>query len=244
VKYPWFGRELHNVDNNKTKAHKYLKEFETLHVRPMSELDQCFYDTAFPRFRELRRDFKSLHRLKYAQYIARIGGGSKNNLRGFFKYADMKRNASGYPSSMFLGSDCARDSQSIANLFAGFYEAYTCGMIGSQIVTCQFLATVIKCLQLRSLRTRSSALFWASTLTKNSARTELHQVVKVPLTFVFNLSLSAGVFPAIWKESFVVPLFKSGDSRDVSCYRGMRKWYAIGLLPSFVLSYPTRNMVL
>jgi hypothetical protein len=56
-----------------------LKEFETLHVRLMSELDQCFYDTAFPRFRELRRDFKSLHRLKYAQYIARIEGGSKNS---------------------------------------------------------------------------------------------------------------------------------------------------------------------
>jgi hypothetical protein len=47
----------------------------------------------------------------------------------------------------------------------------------------------------------------------------LASVVKVPLTFVFNLSLSAVVFPAIWKESFVVPLFKSGDKRDVSCYR-------------------------
>jgi hypothetical protein len=44
---------------------------------------------------------------------------------------------------------------------------------------------------------------------------------KVPLTFVFNLSLSAGVFPAIWKESSVDPLFKSGDKRDVSCYRGI-----------------------
>jgi hypothetical protein len=28
-----------------------------------------------------------------------------------------------YPSSMFLGSDCARDSQSIANLFAGFFQS-------------------------------------------------------------------------------------------------------------------------
>jgi hypothetical protein len=35
----------------------------------------------------------------------------KNNFRGFFKYADMKRNASGYPSSMVYGGDCARDSQ-------------------------------------------------------------------------------------------------------------------------------------
>jgi hypothetical protein len=93
LKYPWFDRELYNVDNYKTKS-------RSLHVRPMSESDQCLNDTAFHRFWELRRDFKSLHRLKYAQYIVRIEGGLKNNPRGCFKY---------------VGNDCARDSQSIAN---------------------------------------------------------------------------------------------------------------------------------
>jgi hypothetical protein len=34
----------------------------------------------------------------------------------------MKPNGSGYPSSMFLGTDCARDSQSIANLLAVFFS--------------------------------------------------------------------------------------------------------------------------
>jgi hypothetical protein len=122
VKYPWFDRELQNVDNNKTKAHKYYKEFETLHVRPMSESDQCLCDMVFRRFQERRRDFKSFYHLKYAQYIVRFEGGLQNNPRGFFKYADMKRNASGYPSAMFLRNDCARDSQSIAKLFAGFFQ--------------------------------------------------------------------------------------------------------------------------
>jgi hypothetical protein len=88
----------------------------------MSESDQCLYDTAFHRFRELRPNFKSLHRLKYVQYIVRIERGLKNNLRGFFRYADMKHNASGYLTSMFLGNDCAWGSQSIANLFAGFFQ--------------------------------------------------------------------------------------------------------------------------
>jgi hypothetical protein len=78
---------------------------------------------AFHRFRELRRDFKSLHRLKYAQYNVRIEGGLKNNTRGIFKYANMKRNASGYPSSMFLGTDCAQASQRIANFLAGFFQS-------------------------------------------------------------------------------------------------------------------------
>jgi Reverse transcriptase (RNA-dependent DNA polymerase) len=42
-----------------------------------------------------------------------------------------------------------------------------------------------------------------------------------PLTFLFNLSLSSGVFPAIWQESFIVPIFKNGEKRDISCYRGI-----------------------
>jgi hypothetical protein len=130
----------------------------------MIELDQSLYDTAFRRFWELRRDFKCIHRLKYAHYMVRIKGDLKNNPRGFFNYADMKRNASGYPSSMFLRNNCARDSQSIANLFAGFFQsAYVRydWILDSWIVTCQLLATVIKCLQLKSPKTRLNALFWA-----------------------------------------------------------------------------------
>jgi hypothetical protein len=46
-------------------------------------------------------------------------------------------------------------------------------------------------------------------------------VFKVPLALLFNLSLSTGIFPAVWKESFVVPIFKSGEKRDISCYRGI-----------------------
>jgi hypothetical protein len=50
---------------------------------------------------------------------------------------------------------------------------------------------------------------------------KLVSVFKVPLTLLFNLSLSTGIFPAVWKDSFVVPIFKSGEKRDISCYRGI-----------------------
>jgi hypothetical protein len=46
-------------------------------------------------------------------------------------------------------------------------------------------------------------------------------VVKKPLTVLFNFSLLSGVFPCVWKESYVVPLFKSGDKRNISNYRGI-----------------------
>jgi hypothetical protein len=42
-------------------------------------------------------------------------------------------------------------------------------------------------------------------------------IVKKPLAVLFNLSLLSGVFPCVWKESYVVPLFKSGDKRYFIC---------------------------
>jgi hypothetical protein len=44
-------------------------------------------------------------------------------------------------------------------------------------------------------------------------------VVKKSYTVLFNLSF--GVFECVWKESYVVPLFKSGDKRNISNYRGI-----------------------
>jgi hypothetical protein len=108
-----------------------------------------------------------------------IESGLKSNPRGFFKYADMKRNSNGYPLSMFFGCDYARDSQNIAN------------EISEDEVECTFLGLDVN-------KGPEPDGITPAILKR------LATIVKVPLTYVFNLSLSAGVSPAIWKESFVV----------------------------------------
>jgi hypothetical protein len=129
-------------------------------------------------------------------YIVRIEGGLKNNQRGFLQYADMKRNASGYRSSKFFGNDCARDTQSIANLFTGIFQSVYVPDSDWPTPGDGHKMSAIECTFLG--------------LDVNKGQTELHQLfcdgwlrLSVPLKFVFNLSLSAGVFPAIWKELFV-----------------------------------------
>ena len=49
-----------------------------------------------------------------------------------------------------------------------------------------------------------------------------------PLTKIFNLSLVLGYFPSFWKTSFIIPLFKSGNRRNVENYRGIAK---LGTIP-------------
>jgi hypothetical protein len=41
------------------------------------------------------------------------------------------------------------------------------------------------------------------------------------LTVLFNFSLLFGAFLCVWKESYVVPLVKSGDKGNISNYRGI-----------------------
>ena len=44
-------------------------------------------------------------------------------------------------------------------------------------------------------------------------------VLHSPLFHIFNLSLSIGYLPSVWKSSFVVPIHKSGSKSDVKNYR-------------------------
>ena len=51
--------------------------------------------------------------------------------------------------------------------------------------------------------------------------------IVVPLKHIFNLSLMNGVFPDSMKIARVIPLFKSGNTKEFSNYRH------ISLLPQF-----------
>jgi hypothetical protein len=54
--------------------------------------------------------------------IGRVEAGLKSNPRCFFKFANLKRNSSDYPSAMFLGDACALNAQEIAGLFGEYFQ--------------------------------------------------------------------------------------------------------------------------
>jgi hypothetical protein len=80
------------------------------------------YDVVCAEFQDLRGDFKSFHRIKYNLYIKGIESGIKNDPQSFFKFAIMKRNSFGYPSSMFFESQSARGPEEAVDLFAEFLQ--------------------------------------------------------------------------------------------------------------------------
>jgi hypothetical protein len=56
--------------------------------------------------------------------IGRVEAGLKFNPHCFFKFANLKRNSSDYPSAMFLGGACALNAQEIADLFGEHFQDF------------------------------------------------------------------------------------------------------------------------
>ena len=58
----------------------------------------------------------------------------------------------------------------------------------------------------------------------------------IPLTKLFNYSLSLGYFPYFWRSSYIIPLHKTGSRCNIENYRGIAKLSAIPKLFEFLVS--------
>ncbi len=212
-KYPWVDRELRNLSNKKNKAHACLKKLSRVSVRPLDKISQANFEIVAGRFCDLRSNFKVIHRIKYNQYIEKIEENIKNDPRSFFRYANFKRNSNGYPSSLFYGSQTARDTLDIANLFAKFFQSVYVEdldprpMRSSEIVDensrkvslIQFTEEAVEkaILQLDEQKGPGPDGISPFILKK------IASILKSPLTALFNLSLASGVFPAIFCCTYI-----------------------------------------
>jgi hypothetical protein len=126
----------------------------------------------------------------------------KTDPRSFFKFADMKRNSSGYPSSMFFKDYATRNPQENApdddssNMLVKYPH---------KVSFIQFTeAGVAEVILSLDEQNGSGPDGISPSIVK-----KLTSVVKASLT-------SSGTFPFVWKESFIVNIFNSGEKHDIS----------------------------
>ena len=67
-------------------------------------------------------------------------------------------------------------------------------------------------------------------LINNRILKETADEISTPLCTMFNLSVSSGQFPSIWKEANVTPIFKKDDPSLVSKYRPISLLSTVGKL--------------
>jgi hypothetical protein len=115
----------------------------------------------------------------------------------------MKRNSTGFPSTMFIGVDCASNFHDIADLFAGYFQGgfvndlsvenaneYDEGS-GDPSVLSLIQLTEVTLMNLEEKKRPDPDGISPLMLKK------IFLGVKAPLTFIFSLMLGSGVFLAL-----------------------------------------------
>lgn len=216
---PWYSKRLLNLKNRRNRAHKKYK----------SKGDTPSY----VKFCSLRNEFDASQARAYQSYLDRVQDGLVTNPTAFWRYVNTMKRTTGYPSLMHRGDRRTTTPKGKCDLFAEFFR----DVFIDERAPSDKTFGLGKCVDVGSLSISEnqliSALNYVDTakgdgpdnvsplLLKNCSST-----LCAPLLRIFNLSLMSN-FPSRWKESYVVPIFKSGSRSDVECYRG------VAILPTF-----------
>lgn len=219
---PWNNAVLATLKNKKNKMYKKYKSSG-------SSINFCNYSIA-------RSEYNIENKRAYNNYLIRMKRQFKSNPKSFYKFVKSKRRSSEFPKSMKFGSSTAYDDSSISNLFAKFFSTTYCSKTYNQtvpypydisqstLINISFISESTVLSHLKSIKNSFSPGpdGIPSNILRNCADS-----LSYPLTIIFNESLRTGYLPPLWKESFIIPLFKSGSKMDVSNYRGIAKLSAI-----------------
>lgn len=212
---PWFTNTLIKILREKHKLHIKVKRYGN----PMDKLS----------FELLRARCDKLRKENFNNYISKIEESVISNSKLFWSYIKQKRqNKSTYPAEMKMGTKVAKTGDDICNLFAdNFSKAYSRFNPQSRddsinqhssnncITTASFnYSEVFLALKRLDHAKGAGADGLPAIFVKNCAR-----ALSYPLQLIYNASLQSGVFPTVWKEARVIPLFKAGDKSSVTDYR-------------------------
>lgn len=218
----WFSAALKNLICMKKIAHK----------RYMSSKTHQDYLI----FSNYRAQCKQEHEICHLQHLQEIERSLLVNTRNFWRFVGEKRSTNSFPNSMFLGNESAETGQDIVNLFAKFFSTVYDGSICTipDLQLQQSCDISLNKFSLSEVFKKISELPNTSSCGPDSIPNIFLKncvcTLSVPLQMIFNLSLDTSTFPSIWKHSFVRPIFKSGNTNDISNYRGVSNQNAVAKL--------------
>lgn len=226
---PWSNYRLKQLKRLKRSTLRKYSKFKTL----SSKLE---YHAANVRYKRLNEKLYLSHQRKIQQKL-------RHNPKAFWNHVNEQRKESGLPTAMFKDSVEESSTEGICNLFLSqFSSVFTSEYLDEQQV---FLAAnnVPVCPPVGDHHPFVNSEFVCKNCSALKASTSCgpdgipaivlkncSSILSVPLSQLFNLSLQAGSFPECWKKSFVFPVFKKGNKRDVKNYRGISALCAVSKL--------------
>ena len=236
-KYPsWFNSDLINLINRKKDAHyKYTNSGNI---------------SDYNLFRSIRAECKVLRNELYGKYLSVVEESISKNPKKFWDFAKDGRKDSSIPKTMFFNDDKTSCGQDIVNLMAkNFQSAYVPSdsasvekvvESSSNLNGFKLDITVENVFELIN-KLKSNNTCGPDNVPNNFLKSCIYSL-SLPIFKLFSKSLVKGIFPSRWKESYVRPIYKSGNRCDVLNYRGVCVQSSLPkMLDGFVCSVLVEN---
>lgn len=210
----WYDRTIRHMKNRKSKLFK-------TYINSKNSADYQSYVVA-------RKIFTEYQRRLYQDHLKQIQRNIARDSSKFWKYVNSKKKSNSIPSTMINGESLLSDVQSICNLFAEFFKnnyihndrAVPCNFGLVDIVDIGAIELSVKDIHgaIKNMKIKKGS---GPDIISPLVLSECANTLCYPLSMIFNMSLSSGVFPEQWKTSYITPIFKSGSRINVQNYRGI-----------------------
>lgn len=216
-KFPsWYSQALIRCIKEKNKYHKRYKKFGN----PRD------YDT----FSLLRTRCKSLIAKCHDAYLNSVEESLSDDPKVFWRYVNGKKGRVTIPHRLTYKNKTSSDGRSVCELFSEYFgsvfdkpsdQMQSAESLCLPPVFCFSLPNITisqhdVALKLKQLDSRKGP--GPDNIPPKFLK-HCYQELTVPLTIIFNKSLSTGVFPTPWKMANIIPIHKSGDKCACSNYR-------------------------
>jgi len=225
---PWLSTDLKKIRNKKNKAwNKYLRD-ESLE-------NYCNFTSLFNFYKEECE-------VNYNNYLVSMAAELKRSPKTFWKFVNSKRKCDQYPSTMSYNDQSSKDSSDICAFFRDFFstsydlkseEAIDIGVCNSEskippiVINENVIINYINKLNNDSKPGPDNI--------PNIVLKMCYTALAPSISYLFNLSLKTGVFPDIWKKSFIRPIHKKDSKSNISNYRPISKLSSIPKLFELII---------
>lgn len=184
----------------------------------------------YQQFSKIRAEIKTEVSVRYQEYTNTIVANINSNPRAFWRHVNNLRTKGGFtPTVTHEGSECVGEAAAAA--FATFFSsvflpdapALDAGNIncGDRTTTANYInvSHFTECDVLRALRKLKPKSSIGPDNIPPYVLKACSDVLLAPLCHMFNLVLSSGQYPSMWKLSRVSPIPKTSDHTCVENYR-------------------------
>lgn len=217
-KLPWYTKGLKKLKNLRNKHYKNFKTSGKVN-------EECLY-------LHYMREFNFLNKFLYNQYIMGYSDSIRSNPKRFFNFIKSKSNCSSLPSVMMHNNIVSNSLTQSVNLFKDFFSSN----FSSEHFTADEadFSEIISHIDISSLQISDDDVYSGIVKLSISYKLDVDGLSSfllkkcaasliVPLKMIFMKSLNSGYFIQKWKNTVVVPIYKTGHKNNISNYRPISK---------------------